>query len=265
MFLYLNWSFSKQICQLDPVSCNSDIFRIIVFVQSIVYILFASKCTSFFKCATPYLFTIPTGPSTSTQSAQTAAAAPAGPPQAAAAPPPGGPPQAAAPPPPTSPPPAGPPQAAAPPPPAGPPQAAAPPPEREYEELFHVVGSWLEERYQRTLGKVEDDMRVGTTIPTRVVFQPQNPEDINAIECDAFVDNTWKIVGNIQKQEIPKLTSALRANKITKCVFTRVPQYKINIQNSGHCGLVCWVTVTKKGKWGKNDEDYRYNKDISHL
>ena len=127
------------------------------------------------------------------------------------------------------------------------------------------MGSWKEERYQKVLEKVETEMLAGKTVPARVVFQPNNLEDINAVEVDAFIQNSWKIVGNIKKREIPKLTVALRRNKVTNVKFRGKPKYKININNSAYRGLMCWLTITRSGKWGKDDEDYRYSKDLSHL
>ena len=57
------------------------------------------------------------------------------------------------------------------------------------EETFHVMGSWKEDRYQQSLQKVVDLMNSGDTVPAYVSFQPDNPEDINAIKVDAYIND----------------------------------------------------------------------------
>ena len=103
------------------------------------------------------------------------------------------------------------------------------------------MGSWKEDRYQQSLQKIVDLMNSEGTVPANVSFQPDNPEDINAIKVDAYVNEPWHIVGNIKQQEIPNLTRALRHNKIRTVKFTEEPVYKITIQRSGHSGYMCPV------------------------
>ncbi len=104
-----------------------------------------------------------------------------------------------------------------------------------------------------------------TAVPVKVNFQPDNPEDINAIKADVYVNGKWKIIGNIQKHKIPKLTVALRQKTVINCRFTKIPKYRINILNSGCNGLMCSLTITNQMKWGPDDFFYRYNKDLKHL
>ncbi len=76
-----------------------------------------------------------------------------------------------------------------------------------------------------------------------------NPENINAIKTETFVQGAWAIIGNVQKQKIPKLTVALRQQTIRQDKFSKTPKYKINILNSGCSGLMC-ITIRNGTKWG---------------
>ncbi len=76
-----------------------------------------------------------------------------------------------------------------------------------------------------------------------------NPEDIYAIEAETFVQGAWAIIGNVQKQKIPKSTVALRRQTIRQYKFSKNPKYKISILNSGCSGLMC-ITIRNGTKWG---------------
>ncbi len=109
------------------------------------------------------------------------------------------------------------------------------------------------------------EMLGGTTVPVRVDFQTDNPEDANAIKAEALVQGTWRIFGYVQKHKIPKLTVALRQGMNMHCKFSKKPQYRLNILNSGVSGLVCSITIASSTKWGPDDMSYRYNKDLTRL
>ncbi len=89
-----------------------------------------------------------------------------------------------------------------------------------HEQIFNVMGSWKEKHYQEALEVVETEMISNTSVPVQVDFQPDNPKDINAIKAKAYVNEKWRIIGNIQKHKILKLTVALRQKTIIHCGFT---------------------------------------------
>ena len=73
----------------------------------------------------------------------------------------------------------------------------------------------------------------------------------------------WLVIGYCGVEKIPKLTKAMAQGEIVsfKCCYIKrrwIPQV------SGF-RLYAAVTVTKKGRWDKNDSNNKYNSDLSFL
>ncbi|XP_072040318.1 uncharacterized protein [Amphiura filiformis] len=134
-----------------------------------------------------------------------------------------------------------------------------------HPQVFNVMGSCVEKRYQDVLEKVQELMRDGETVAVRVEYEPQNPQDINAIKAEAYLDDQWRIFGTIQKRKIPKLTSAMRHGTITDCKLAARPLYRLNVLNSGRNGLTCQLVISNRYRWDRDDNNYSYNMDLSHL
>ena len=131
--------------------------------------------------------------------------------------------------------------------------------------VFNVMGSVKEKRYQDALERVQELMAKEENVPLRVERDPDNIQDKNALIVEAFVDQSWKNVGTIQKRKIPKLTRALRQGTVGSYRFAGSPQYKLNVYKSGLHGQTCQLITTNKGRWDDDDRTYYYDKDLSHL
>ena len=132
-------------------------------------------------------------------------------------------------------------------------------------QVFPIMGSWKENRYQDVLTEVQNQMALSKDVSVRVKFEQNNPEDINAIKAEARIEGNWKIFGTIMKSQISKLTRAMRRNTVNNCRFRGAPRYEINVRNSGYNGLTCKLIIEKRGRWERDDFDYRYNDDLSRL
>ena len=131
-------------------------------------------------------------------------------------------------------------------------------------EVFPIMGSTKEKRYQVTLEKVRQQMTTGP-VAARVKFERDNPQDKNAIKGEAFIDQEWKIFGCIKKRKIPKLTKALRNDNVIQCCFLRAPRYKFNVNKTGENGWTCQLLISKHGAWDDDDKSYTYNADLTRL
>ena len=119
-----------------------------------------------------------------------------------------------------------------------------------HAEVFPIMGSTREARYQITLEKVMTIMESGLVAP-RVKFEPDNPQDVNAIKAEALIDDEWQIFGTIKKKKIPKLTKALRNDEVTQCYFLAAPKYQFNVNHLGDNGFTCKVVIGKRGDLGR--------------
>ena len=66
----------------------------------------------------------------------------------------------------------------------------------------------------------------------------------------------WMILGYVQKDKIPKMSSALTENEIKSIklditIYRRAPNFS---------GFTSMVTVVKANTWLSNDSTYHYNK-----
>ena len=134
-----------------------------------------------------------------------------------------------------------------------------------FSEVFEVVGSCHEKRYQDALAEVQHSMSSNDTVPVRAEYDSTNSQDFNAIKVEGYLGDEWQILGYVKKQKIPKLTSAMRQGELTDCRFAKRPAYKLNAYNSGKNGLTCELIITKRFRWDRNDKHYSYNQDLSHL
>ena len=134
-----------------------------------------------------------------------------------------------------------------------------------YTDIFNVMGSVKEKRYQDALGKVEEAMEANQTVPAQVDYDIGNPRDGNALRAEVWIDNKWKNVGTIEKRKIPKLTHAMRQGTITGCRLAAKPKYRLNVNKSGLNGLTIKLRISNHVRWLPDDPDYKYWQDLSHL
>ena len=87
-----------------------------------------------------------------------------------------------------------------------------------FSEVFEVVGSCHEKRYQDALAEVQHSMSSNDTVPVRAEYDSTNSQDFNAIKVEGYLGDEWQILGYVKKQKIPKLTSAMRQGELTDCI-----------------------------------------------
>ena len=93
----------------------------------------------------------------------------------------------------------------------------------------------------------------------KLVYELVNRRDENTVLVQAKCD-TWRPIGYIPGIKVPKVTVAINAKEITKIVLTNIKyQYVFPISSFKYFAT---VSISKKGKWIKNKDSYKYNEDI---
>ena len=130
-----------------------------------------------------------------------------------------------------------------------------------FTECVSLLGSSFHQDCQGTLKKCRDLLCAKESVELRVLPEPDNLRDYNALIIQAKVGSQWERIGYIPKEKLPKFTAAIRNNEIKyvklrniKCQFimTDTPTWT-------YCAL---VMVTKTGKWLPNDGNYKYNDQL---
>jgi hypothetical protein len=134
------------------------------------------------------------------------------------------------------------------------------PEETLFTETFGLKGSSFHEHFQRTLKLCKEQLLNKKTLAIKLRFEPINRRDENAILVLACPGNAWEPIGYIPGIKVPKVTLAVRNNEITKMTVISVRyQYIFALSTFKYLAT---VTISKKGKWIKNRDLYKYNEDI---
>ena len=95
------------------------------------------------------------------------------------------------------------------------------------------------------------------TILIRLGFEPVNRRDENAVLVHVCPGETWEPIGYIPGVKVLKVTQAINNNEITSMSLVSVKyQYVFSISSFKYFAI---VTISKKGRWAKNRENYKYN------
>lgn len=128
-----------------------------------------------------------------------------------------------------------------------------------FTETFTLKGSSFHEHFQDGLKRSREVLNKKEDLPVKLTFEPVNRRDENAILVQARIE-PWKPIGYIPGIKVPKVTQAILKKEITKNVVSNVKyQYVFPI---GSFKYFATLSITKKGKWPKNKDSYRYNEDI---
>ena len=97
-------------------------------------------------------------------------------------------------------------------------------------------------------------------VPVQLTFERVNRRDENAVLVHALTEDLWKPIGNIPGIKVAKATSAIKTKEITNMSINSIKcQYIFPMASFKYFAA---VTITKKGRWMKNRDDYEYNEDI---
>lgn len=125
-----------------------------------------------------------------------------------------------------------------------------------YKKLFYCAGSVFSQ-YQDSLIY----LRSCQNPSIRLFFETDNVEDCNAIAFQVLIDDIWCTFGYIQMIYIPMVTKAIKSSQVTNVCKNSIRWTYIKPANSYFYRAKC--VVIKKGKWGKEEDRYTYNCDLS--
>lgn len=139
------------------------------------------------------------------------------------------------------------------------PEHAVPQPEDDelYTQVFAGRGAYWEERYQSALKQCRRKKGNNETVEVRMEFEPDNPEDRNAIRFDALLDGIWHPLGYVGCQKIPKLTSAIRNNEIRSVELSNVRSSFV--YRADRLMMTGYFTITKLNRWLPDASENTYN------
>ena len=120
-----------------------------------------------------------------------------------------------------------------------------------FTEIFTLKGSSYHEHFQLGLKMCKEALINKITVAVKLVYEPINRRDENAILVHTKCDNTWSPIGYIPGVKVPKVTEAIEDKEITKIVLTKVKyQFIFPISSFKYFAT---VSITKKGKWRKTE------------
>ena len=129
-----------------------------------------------------------------------------------------------------------------------------------YTETFTLKGSSFHEHFQRTLKSCKEKMINKETILIRLGKEPVNRRDENAILVHACPGDKWEPLGYIPGVKVLKVTQAINNNEITSMSLLSVKyQYVFSISSFKYFAI---VTISKKERWAKNRDNYKYNEAL---
>ena len=99
------------------------------------------------------------------------------------------------------------------------------------------------------------------TVELRILREPENIKDCNALIIQAKVDIQWDRIGYIPKEKVPKFTAAIRQNEVKEIRFKNIRCQYVFSDNPTWTFMAS-VLAVKTGKWLPNDGKYRYNDSI---
>ncbi|KAL9958591.1 hypothetical protein ACROYT_G035625 [Oculina patagonica] len=125
-----------------------------------------------------------------------------------------------------------------------------------YSEYVALRGSSFHEDCQATLKKCRELLGAKKTVELRVLPEPDNVRDCNALIIQAKVNDQWDRIGYIPKEKVPKFTAAIRQNELRDVRFKNI-RCQYFMSDNPTWTFLASVLVVKTGKWLPNDGKYR--------
>lgn len=91
-----------------------------------------------------------------------------------------------------------------------------------YSETFSLKGSTFHGYFQKLLGDCKQILLGNGSVEMKLLNEPMNVNDENAIVVQAKLNEGFSSIGYIPARKIKKVQAALRSNDITKIDLTRV-------------------------------------------
>ena len=118
---------------------------------------------------------------------------------------------------------------------------------------FKCIGVTRDPIYQSILCDVRDSMESGDTVPVKLVPEPDNPFDSNAIAFKCLQNSVWKTFGYVVSEICGEILAAIASGDIVSVELTWV-KYKLWKKSPGFYAA---VKVTKKGDWSNRVKESR--------
>ena len=102
-------------------------------------------------------------------------------------------------------------------------------------------------------------------IPVRIISEPDNVVDKNALAVQVQLDILWTPIGYIPKDKIPCVAHAMMTKTLHSVKICRVTrEYRVPAQGFVY---VPFCRTVKVGKWitSSKDSEYKYNDDLEKL
>ena len=111
---------------------------------------------------------------------------------------------------------------------------------------FKCIGVTRDPMYQDCLKTVSGLLQAGTTVPVKVIPEPNNPFDSRALAFQCLIDNKWQVIGYVIKELCDIVHEAIADSSIISVRFAWV-RYKV-VRTTGP-GYYAAIDITRKGKW----------------
>ena len=136
-----------------------------------------------------------------------------------------------------------------------------------HEDMAIRTSNWIscdhtfkEEQYQQVLSLCDNAKRQKQAVSLRVVFEPENIQDKNAIKFEVYFDNEWHMIGYCGVRKIPKLRKAMNAHEIKTISLVYVKREWIRWQRK--FSFYACVSIVKRGQWEKDNPKNHYNSNL---
>ena len=112
---------------------------------------------------------------------------------------------------------------------------------------FKCIGASREVHSQEALASAKQKMDKGEAVTVRILPEPNNPYDSNAIAFQCKVDDNWVTIGYIVKEVLQHVHAAIQSKSIISVEFKWI-KYIVMWSRSGP-GFYAGINITRKGDW----------------
>lgn len=120
----------------------------------------------------------------------------------------------------------------------------------QHTVAFKVMGTLKMPGVQGLLQRARDTLQSGIIVPVRIMPEPSNPIDKNAIAFQCCLEGEWHTFGYTVREVTDDIHSALQNNLLIKTEFKDI-RFVVTWSRSPP-GFYAAVNITKKGSWSSN-------------
>ena len=112
---------------------------------------------------------------------------------------------------------------------------------------FKCIGSVKNLAYQNALAQVSKYLSKGETVPVKLLPEPLNPVDTQAVAFVCELNGEWKPIGYVVREALDNVNEGLKKKLIVETKFNWV-KYITSWKRSGP-GWYAGIDITVKGRW----------------